>query len=228
MRGYATLKTEMQFVRTPTINISIVFIFAAALSLYAQEPAAPTKAEGIPARATPADYLSHAKAGTLEIAAEFTGHSIPVPEQTLTSEDYVAVEAAVFGPPQAHATLSYEDFSLRINGKKTPVTSQPYGVVLRSLKDPQLEPPASENKSKTSINGTGQVDSSTPAVFHVPMEVRHAWEQQVQKASLPLGDRPLPQAGLIFFPYRGKTEKIQSLELTYTSPQGSVTLALQP
>jgi len=228
MPGCATLKAEMQFVRIPKINISLVFIFTALLSLCAQEPPAPVKAEGIPPRATPADYLSHAKAGTLEIAAEFTGHSIPTPEQTLNSEDYVAVEAAVFGPPQAHVTLSYEDFSLRINGKKTPVTSQPYGVVLKSLKDPQLEPPSSANKSKTSIGSTGQVDSSTPAPVHIPIEVRHAWEQEVQKASLPLGDRPLPQAGLLFFPYRGKAEKIQSLELTYTGPAGSATLILQP
>jgi hypothetical protein len=62
----------------------------------------------------------------------------------------------------------------------------------------------------------------------MPMELQRAMQQHVQKASLPEGDRALPQAGLIFFQYRGKTEKIHSLELTYAGPAGKVTLALQP
>jgi hypothetical protein len=51
--------------------------------------------------------------------------------------------------------------------------------------------------------------------------------QRVQKASLPEGDRPLPQAGLIFFQYGGKTESIRSLELIYDGPAGKATLKLQ-
>jgi hypothetical protein len=53
-------------------------------------------------------------------------------------------------------------------------------------------------------------------------------EQHVQNVVLREGDRALPQAGLIFFEYRGKTQKIHSLELTYTGPAGKATLALQP
>jgi hypothetical protein len=52
--------------------------------------------------------------------------------------------------------------------------------------------------------------------------------QRVQKAALPGGDRALPQAGLIFFQYRGKTTGIHSLELVYSGPAGKATLALQP
>jgi hypothetical protein len=52
--------------------------------------------------------------------------------------------------------------------------------------------------------------------------------QHVQKASLPEGDRILPQAGLIFFQYRGKTQSIRSIELIYSGPAGKATLALQP
>jgi hypothetical protein len=52
--------------------------------------------------------------------------------------------------------------------------------------------------------------------------------QRVQKATLPEGDRPLPQAGLVFFPYRGGAKGIHSVELTYDGPAGKVTLALQP
>ena len=50
-------------------------------------------------------------------------------------------------------------------------------------------------------------------------------EQKVQKASLAEGDRPLPQAGLIFFEHRGKTT---SAELIYSGPTGKAILTLQP
>jgi hypothetical protein len=52
--------------------------------------------------------------------------------------------------------------------------------------------------------------------------------QRVQKAALPEGDRTLPQAGLIFFQYRGKTQSIHSIELIYVGPAGKATLTLQP
>ena len=42
------------------------------------------------------------------------------------------------------------------------------------------------------------------------------------------GDRPLPQAGLIFFQYRGKIQNIHSLELIYSGSAGKTTLKLQP
>jgi hypothetical protein len=52
--------------------------------------------------------------------------------------------------------------------------------------------------------------------------------QHVQKAALPEGDRTLPQAGVIFFQYRGKTKGIHSIELIYAGPAGNATLTLQP
>ena len=67
-----------------------------------------------------------------------------------------------------------------------------------------------------------------PAPVHMPIELQRAMAQHVQKAALPEGDRALPQAGLIFFEYRGKTERIHSLELIYTGPAGKATLTLQP
>jgi len=206
----------------------IVSGLVAALRLCAQEPGAPVKAEGIAPRPTPADYLSHAQAGTVTVAAEFTGHALPLPEGPLTTEEYVGVEAALFGPPDAHLKMSFEDFSLRVNGKKAALPSKPYGLVVASLKDPETEPPSSANKPKTSIGSGGQGESSTPTPVKIPVEVRRKWEQRVQKASLPQGDRPLPQAGLLFFQYHGKTEKIESMELIYTGPTGTATLPLQP
>ena len=53
-------------------------------------------------------------------------------------------------------------------------------------------------------------------------------QQRTQKASLAEGERALPQAGLIFFPYRGQEQSIHSIELIYKGPAGQVTLTLQP
>ncbi len=186
------------------------------------------KALGIPPRLAPTDYQSHAQAGALTIAAEFTGHAVPTPQETLSTEDYVVVEVAFFGPPEPRLKISPEDFSLRVNRKKTTLTNQPFGMIFPSLKNPELEPPSSASKSKSSVGTGGQSEAAPAPVFHLPPEVKHSMQQHVQKAALPEGDRVLPLAGLIFFQYRGKTQNIQSLELTYNGPAGKATLSLQP
>jgi len=197
-------------------------------------PAPVNESKGMPPRVTAAEYQAHAPAGTVTIAAEFTGHAIATAQGTLTTEDYVVVETAFFGPAEARTKLSIDDFSLRVNGKKAALPGQPYGVVLGSLKDPEWEPPAeTKSKSKSSIGGSGggggQGESNEPPTPpKMPFPVRRAMEQRVQKATLPEGDRALPVAGLIFFRYGGKTKGIQSLELIYAGPAGKATLTLQP
>ena len=191
------------------------------------------EAKGMPPRATPADYQAQAQAGAVTVAAEFKGHSVPTLQGTLSTEDYVVIEAGLFGSPGARIKLSSEDFSLRINGKKTPLPGQPYGLVVGSVKDPEWEPPVpAASKSKTSLGGGGRGEqgeaNAPPAPVQIPIEVRRAMAQRVQKAALPEGDRTLPQAGLIFFQYRGKTQSIQSIELIYAGPAGKATLTLQP
>src|SRR5580692_3460462 len=70
-------------------------VFATLLCQYAVGQEAPSNAargpeasKGLPPRATPGDYQAHAQAGTVTIAAEFDGHSVPDPQSTLTTEDY--------------------------------------------------------------------------------------------------------------------------------------------
>ncbi len=209
-----------------------VLIAAFGVGAQAQNPAAPVKeGQEIPPRATPGDYQAQAQAGAVTIGAEFTGHFVVTPEKTLSTEDYVVVETGLFGPPDTKLKLSYNDFSLRINGKKAALESRPYGLVVANVKDPDWEPPKDAAKSKTSIGGGGGGQSdpgAPPPVVHVPIEVQRAMAQRVQKASLPEGDRVLPQAGLIFFEYHGKAKGIHSIELIYNGPTGKATLTLQP
>ena len=186
-------------------------------------------ANAIPPRATPADYQAHAQAGAVTIGAEFAGHSIPTPESVLTSEDYVVVEVGIFGAPGARSLLSFGDFSMRINGSKKVIPAQPAGMVFGSLKDPNWAPPQPAGKPKTTFgSGGGGGQDDKPAPPKVPIGVERALEQRLQKASLPEGDRPLPEAGLLFFPHHGKTDNLRSIELIYSGPGGKATLALNP
>lgn len=226
----------MRFFLQSRTSVVIVAVFTAVLCQQAPGQDAPSKdaqnreAKGLPPRATPGDYQAHDKAGTVTIAAEFAGHGVPTAEAAFSTEDYVVVEVGFFGPPEARIKLSTADFSLRINGKKMPLPTQPYALVFKSLKDPEWAPPEpAEHKSKTNIGtgGGGQGDAA-PAPVHMPFELQRAMEQRVQKAALPEGERALPVAGLIFFQYRGKTQGLRSVELVYAGPSGDAVLALQP
>ena len=61
-----------------------------------------------------------------------------------------------------------------------------------------------------------------------PFKLQREWNLKMQKLAFPEGDRPLPQAGLLFFRYAGKASGIHSIELTYTGPSGKATLELNP
>jgi hypothetical protein len=211
---------------------SLAFL-SGALCLYAQEPAgkAPgTEVQGVPPRAAPSDYPSQAKAGPLTIAAEFKGHFVPTPEATFTTEDFVVVEVALFGPEGAKTQLSPDEFSIRINGKKNPSPSQSYLMTMTSLKDPAWEAPATDKGSKTTFNagGAGNGDDPPPAPVHPPPEVQRAMFLKVEKAALAEGDRALPRAGLLFFPYHGQSKGIHKIELLYKGPAGAASLDLEP
>ena len=232
--NYASFLAGMQFSIFPR---PILAMAALCLCLQGQTPTppaagkeAPVEAKGLPPRLTPGDYQFHTQAGNVTIAAEFTGHSLSTGQGVLNSEEYVVVELGMYGPAGTRLTLSNDDFSLRINGKKSPLPSRPYGMVFHSLKDPDYEPPTPPAaKSKTSLGGGGQGgDNTPPPPPPIPIPVQRAMAQRVQKAALPEGDRALPQAGLLFFQYRGKVQNIESVELIYNGPAGKATLNLQP
>jgi hypothetical protein len=230
----------MRFTSVLSTGLLVTGVLLCAVSLPAQEPndqeqnAKETPGKGMPPRAGATEYQAQAKAGTVTIGAEFAAHSVPTPEHTFSSEDYVVVEAGLFGPPGAHTLLARSDFSLRINGKKVASPSEPYELVFHSLKDPEWQPPdapeAKESKSSltTGGGGGGGGDKLPPIPPKMPFPLRRAMEQRVQKAAMLEGDRPLPQAGLLFFLYRGKSEGIRSLELIYSGAAGNATLTLQP
>jgi hypothetical protein len=168
------------------------------------------------------------------IGADFAGHNLPTQEGLLHSEDYVAIEVGIYGPPEARLMLSQGDFSLRINGNKKPVASEPYELVGKSVKDPDYQEPETNKSSKTVVNsGGGKADGTDPnapppALIPIPFEVKRGWQLRVKRDSLPIGDRALPQAGLLFFSYGAGVKSIRSLELIYNGPAGKATMPIHP
>jgi len=157
-------------------------------------------------------------------------HAVPTPQGEFSTEDYVVVETGFFGAPGEKARLNIQDFSIRINGKKA-VPSEPFGLVLSNLKDPSWQPPeppkAKSSGLQTSGDGSNPGDPPPPPP-KMPLPLVHIMQVRVEKASLPEGDRTLPEAGLLFFPCRTQGDKIKSVELIYSGPAGKATLTLAP
>ncbi len=192
--------------------------------------------KGLPPRVAATEYQAHAQAGDIMIGAEFDAHSIPTADHIYSSEDYIVVEAGFFGPAGAHLMLSRDDFTLRITGRKTPLPSEPFEVVMHSLKDPEWQPPKTDDDSKSknglTTGGTGNDNITNPAPPplppKMPFPLKRAMELTVKTSMMEQGDRPLPQAGLLFFRYGGKAENIRGLELDYSGAAGKATLELLP
>jgi hypothetical protein len=223
-------------VLTASLAVSAVFGFGVFSASGQEENPKELQIHGMPPRVAATEYQAHAQAEPIMIGAEFDGHAVPTPEHTFSTEDYIVVEAGFFGPAGTHLTLSRDDFSLRIGGKKTALPSEPWELVLKSLKDPEWQPPESEaskdkgSKSGLTTGGGGDQggDKLPPIPPKMPFPLRRAMEQQVEHSAMEVGDRALPQAGLLFFLYHGKAENIKSMELIYSGAAGKATLTLQP
>jgi hypothetical protein len=230
------LRLDMRSFNLRTGAAFALFLTASLCPAQQAAPAAAAPAGAMPmniaARATPADYQAAVRVGKVTIAADFAGHSVPTPEAVFSNEDFVVFEVAFFGPPGERLNLRAEDFTLKVKGKKAALAAQPYALAFHSLKDPEWEQTVviEKNNSKTSIGGSGGGGGNDPppAPPRMPIGTERKMQLRVQKAALPEGDRPLPEAGLIFFSLHGKTSNMQGLELVYSGAAGKATLAMQP
>jgi hypothetical protein len=211
-------------------------LWLAALSVCAQQPNPanppfnPNDVPRMSPRGSVNDYQAHVRLGAVNIGAEFMRHVVPTPQGEFSTEDYVSVEVGFFGPPGTKTRLSTDDFSLRINGKKA-VPSLPFGKVLENLKDPSWQPPEAPKPKEGGIStggGGSNPNDPPPPPPHMPMPLVHIMQVKVEKAALPEGDRTLPEAGLLFFLYRGASDKIKTVELIYSGPAGKANLTLNP
>lgn len=204
----------------------------------------------LPAQATQpktsaADYPVHVQLETVTLGAEYLVRSLPNPQGTLVTNDYLVVEVVFAGPAMSRLRISPDNFTLRINGRGTPLVTQSPGLVAQSIKYPSDHPAMTAAGSVNIGDGTvtvgprpppsqfpGDGNERTapgqPASITVQKEQQDTIEARVQSASLPEGEKTLPCSGLIYFPYRGKTKNIHSLELLYEGTMGKATLKLLP
>lgn len=152
-----------------------------------------------------ADYPVHiALNDGFTLGAEYLVHSIPSPKGSYVVDGYLVVEIAVFGPRFAHLNVSADQFSLRINGQKTPIEPEATGIIASGYTIGRMP-------------GTPQ--SGGP-------DEQMTIEDRIKHSAVPEGDVRTPFAGLLFFPFRGKTKAIKTLELMYEGPAGKIALKL--
>jgi len=215
-------------------------LFLAVALLYSQ---------GTTPKQSPSDYPVHATVGNLTLAAEYLVHAIPAAEGSYFTNDYLVIEASFFGPHLTPVKMSAEHFTLRINGQKSPLLTQAPGIVGASLKYPDWEQRPTLTASAGAGNGQiilgrpvpverfpGDPNARRgPAPPRVPesenpsgqaKEPPMPVEERIQRSALPEGEHIVPSGGLLFFPFKGKTKSIRSLELLYDGSAGKVSLKL--
>lgn len=189
----------------------------------------------------PADYPVHVQMDSVILAAEYLVHSLPTERGTLFAKDYLVVEAAFFGPRLSRLKLSPDQFTLRINGRGTPLTTQLPGLVASSIQFPNSDGggfsaggsigvgdgtvAVGPRSAPSQFPGDGNDRTSQPTLT-VQKEQEDKVEYRVQNASLPEGEQSLPRSGLLYFSWHGKTKNIRSLELFYDGPMGKSVLKL--
>jgi hypothetical protein len=225
------------------IPSSAVTLLAAVAMLHAQ---------GLTPREKATDYPVHAEMKDgFTIAAEYLVHTLPTGKDALVANDYLVVEVAVFGPRSKRIDLSQGSFTLMLDtgkkGGKTSLTPDSAGTVAGSIKfsdwtpKPRVEATAGAGNATIGVGPTmtprfpgdpsvrplpvPPVPEQNPAGIEKdqPLSI----DERVQRASLPTGELAPPAAGLIFFPFDGKTKSIKTLELVYEGPAGRVVLRLE-
>jgi len=197
-----------------------------------------------------AEYPIHLALGERTLAAEYMARSIPVPGGSLFTDEYLVVDVAFFGAKYDSLALSASNFTMRMNGKKTPILAQSPGVVAGSLKygdwsRPRLEAGAGLGNAGVVLGRPApverfpgdptvrhptipQVPAANPSAPGVETEQAVPVEQQIERAAFQEGERKLPASGLLFFPYRGKPGSVKKLELEYEGPAGRGVVTLLP
>ena len=182
------------------------------------------------------DYEVHARGKTVAIGAEYTIHSFSGQGQTFIARDYLVVEVALY-PPKGHIIAVNEgEFVLRINGNKKGIAPSPPSMLASSLQHPDWQ---TGPRLEGSVGaGPADVIFGRPRPSQVPggeqprlptpprvpdsdppggiqPERRARADEVVVQAALPEGNYGGPVSGFLYFPYKGKTTSVRSLELLY-------------
>ena len=193
-------------------------------------------------RSKASDFPAHAQVANAEIGAEYLVHSIPAATGSYFAKEYLVVDVGIFPQSGSGMMISTGQFTLRINGGKSVLYSQAPGMVAASLKYPDWEqrptvaaaagvgdgvvvigPPRvgrfpgdpTVNRSPLPPVAKAPEDNTVEKAPQMPLE------EAISRASLAEGKADRPVKGCLFFPFKGKTKSIRSLELLYEAESGS-------
>jgi len=207
---------------------------------------------GTEPRKAAAEYPVHTTAGPLSIGADYLVRTVGGCGKTYSVDDYLVVEVALYSTQRGTVEVRSGAFTLRLNGKKTPILPQAPGMVAASLKYPDWE----TRPTVVGTAGVGDIDVimgrprtaerfpgdpmpqrtrlPRPPQAPRPEDRSGADPQPVEKPevvvidrALPEGQVALPVAGYLYFAHKGKPGSIRSVELLYHGPEGDATLKLK-
>ena len=161
-------------------------------------------------------------------------HSFSGQGETYIARDFLVVEVALFPPKGASVDARPGRFALRINGKRQALAPATPQMVAATLQHPEWQTgPRLEGGG--GLGNTGVIlgrpvpsqvpggqqprrpipPSPVPDDPNVNREPRVKAHELVVQAALPEGPYRGPVSGYLYFPYKGKTTSIKSLELLY-------------
>lgn len=182
------------------------------------------------------DYEVHGQSKDVAIGAEFMIHSFSGSGQTYIAKDFLVVEVALYPPKGQTINVNEGRFALRINGKKQLLPPAQPQMVAASLQHPEWQTgPRLEGggglgdagvilgrPAPTQVPGGQQPRVPTQPRAPAPgnpsgidPEPRVAAHELVVQTALPEGPHRGPVSGFLYFPYKGKSTSIKSLELLY-------------
>jgi len=195
--------------------------------------------QGTDPKPKPEAYEVHGQAKSAAIGAEFMVHSFSRGEQAFIANDYLVVEVALYPPKGQTLTVQNANFQLRINGKRLVETAAPQ-MVVASMKNPQwaqrtgIHPEVGGSVDNNGVwlggppRNTNPFPGSQPPGSQLPPRVevppydptgieKHPVkpDELLLETALVEGPHHAAFSGFLYFPYRGKTSAIKSLELLY-------------
>ena len=184
----------------------------------------------------PEDYEVHGHARGAALGAEFMVHSFSGTGVTYLAPEYLVVEVALYPPKGTEIDVQPGAFALRLNGRK-PLAPAGIGMVAASLghpewrQTPHLEagagtdggavvlgaPPPPSIPGRTSAPPRVPGPEQNPAAGGVTPAPRTTAEELLQETALPQGKFHSAVSGYLYFPFRGKTSSLKTVELLFES-----------
>jgi hypothetical protein len=199
-------------------------------------------AQGTTPKASSSGYPVQARIGSTGYGVEYMVRTIGFDSQTFIAEDYLVVEIAIFPDKGTTTSVDMRNFTLRLNGKKSPLLAQTPGIVGASLKYPDW------NRQTGVIATAGAGDRGVilgrpTQVERFPGDPRPSQRRLPRGPEAPTVERPeqepidyaalvvklalpeggpikYPVSGYLYFPHRGKLESIRKVELLINGGAG--------